>query len=290
MKSRLWLALPGFSAACVVLLFAIPSAALGAEPSAAVPAYNQFTADDEIRIGAAMAHDFEASREILTNALLDKYLTDTVTRLGKASRRPELTFTCKALNSRDINAFSLPGGAIYVTTGLLAYVQDESELASVMAHEIGHVAGRHLLNRMALQLKSKSLWDQARRMMPLLDDKQVLDGFQKIGLPVLNVASVQFDRSNESEADLFGVYNMLRANWSPLGAVRALDRLKDPGEAISLLAGMMNSHPNPGDRSRALSAEIKTMALSGSLDDNSLSFRAMKLGLDLLPKPKGSGK
>jgi hypothetical protein len=53
---------------------------------------------------------------------------------------------------------------------------------------------------------------------------------------------------------------------------------------------MMTSHPNPGDRSRALSAEIKTMALSGSLDDNSLSFRAMKLGLDLLPKPKGSGK
>jgi predicted Zn-dependent protease len=288
MKSRLWQALPGLSASCFALLTAFPAAIRAAEPSAAVPTYNKFTADDEARIGAAMAHDFESSHEILTNSLLDKYLADTVTRLGRSSRRAELTFTCKVVNSRDINAFSLPGGAIYLTTGLLAYVQDESELASVMAHEIGHVAGRHLMNRMALQLKSKSLWDQARRMMPLLDDKQVLDGLQKIGLPVVNVASVQFDRSNESEADLFGVYNMLRANWSPLGAVRALDRLKDPGESGSLLAGMMNSHPNPGDRSRALSAEIKTMTLSGSLDDNSLSFRAMKLGLDLLPKPKAS--
>lgn len=291
MKSRCWPAplrwLNPVKAGALALIFAAGSM-FAAEPSATAPLYNQFSSEDEVRIGSAMAHDFEESHEILSNALLGKYLTDVTLRLAKASRRPELNYVCKVVNAREINAYSLPGGSIYVTSGLLAYVQDESELASVVAHEVGHIVGRHIMNRFALAFGSKSLWDQARRIIPVLNDQQVLGGLQKIGMPLINVASIQFDRSNENEADLFGVYNMLRANWNPLGAVRALDRLKDPGESASLLAAMMNSHPNPADRSRALSAEIKTMTLSSSLDDNSLSFRAMKIGLDLLPKPKGS--
>jgi predicted Zn-dependent protease len=139
------------------------------EPDVQPAGYNQFTVEDETRIGAALVRDFESHREILANVLLDKYLAGVTERLGKASRRPELTYTCKVVNSHDVNAFSFPGGAVYVTTGLLDYVQDESELASVLAHEIGHIAARHLMNRLSLEVRSKALWDQARSMLPSID-------------------------------------------------------------------------------------------------------------------------
>lgn len=274
--------------ACVILA----SLCAAAEPQLQTPAYNQFTADDESKIGAALTRDFESGKEVLSNPLLDRYLDDLIKRLGKASRRPELTYTCRVINSTEINAFSFPGGSVYITTGMLGFVQDESELASVLAHEVGHIAGKHLLNRIALEMRSKSMLDQVRRMMPLLDDKQVQDGFAKVGIPIATLAAQQFDRANENEADLLAVYNLTRAGWNPLGEVRALDRLQtlNTGAAPGLVADMLTVHPNPTDRSRAVSAEIKTLALAGSLDENSLSFRAMKAGLGLLPKPSRGGR
>jgi len=260
-----------------------------AEPRISIPSYNQFTPDDELKIGGALAHDFESGREILSNPLLDHYLNDLVKRLGKASLRPELVYTCRVVNTNDVNSYSFPGGTIFVTTGLLAFVEDESELASVLAHEIGHIAGRHYLNRLSLEMRSKSLWDQTRKMLPLLDSAQVQQAFQKIGVPITGLAVQQYDRANENEADLLAVYNLVRAGWNPLGEVRALDRLQNPGGSQGETATMLSVHPNPTDRSRAVSAEIKTMALASSLDDNSLSFRAMKTGLSLLPKP-GRGR
>jgi predicted Zn-dependent protease len=270
---------------------AMVSVCAAAEPQIQIPPYNQFTAEDEAKIGAALIRDFDTNKDFISNPLLNGYMDDLIRRLGKTSRRPELVYTCRTINSDEINAYSLPGGAIYVTTGLLGFVQDESELASVLAHEVGHIAGRHVLNRMSLEMRSKALWDQARSILPLLDEQQLQQGFQKIGIPIVALASRQYDRSNENEADLLGVYNVVRAGWNPLGAVRSLDRLQTLGSSQEgLAAAMLSVHPNPADRSRAVSAEIKTIALTGSLDENSLSFRAMKAGLGLLPKPARGGR
>src|SRR6266699_2543055 len=88
-------------------LSAISGGALcqGAEPEIQLPSYNQFTVDDEARIGAALTHDFESRQEVVSNVLLDKYLSDLAARLGKASRRADLTYTCKVIDSRDVNAY-----------------------------------------------------------------------------------------------------------------------------------------------------------------------------------------
>lgn len=255
----------------------------GSEPQIQIPSYNQFSAEDEAKVGAMLTHEFESRHEILSNQLLDHYLDDVVTRLGKSSRRPELTYTLHVVNSDEIATYSFPGGAIYVTKGLLDFVEDESELASLTAHEVGHIAGRHILNRMSLELKSKSLWSQAVRMLPLLDSAQLQQGFQKIGMPVAALAEKQYDRSNENEADLLAVYNLVRAGWTPLGQVRVLSRLQNLDASKG--AVMAASHPEPGDRSRSVSAEIRAITLSSSLDDNSVSFRLMKAALPLLPKP-----
>jgi predicted Zn-dependent protease len=255
----------------------------GAEPQVQVPSYNQFSPEDEAKVGAMLTHDFESSHEILSNQLLDHYLDDLVKRLGKSSRRPELTYTLRLVNSDDIAIYSFPGGTIYITRGVLDFVDDESELASLTAHEVGHIAGRHILNRLSLELKSKSLWSQATQMLPLLDSAQLQQAFQKAGMPMVALAGKQYDKSNENEADLLAVYNLVRAGWTPLGQVRVLSRLQNLSAPQA--AAMAAYHPEPGDRSRIVSAEIRTIALSSSLDENSVSFRLMKTALPLLPKP-----
>jgi predicted Zn-dependent protease len=260
-------------------------ALLAAEPRIEISSYNQFTTEDEIRIGTVLSRDFESREELIGNSLLLSYVRDVTNRLGKASRRPELTYTCNIVNSTDVNAFSFPGGAIYVTTGLLNFVRDESELAAVIGHEIGHIAARHLMDRLALEVKTKAAWDKARAILPVLDDKQLQQGMRKLGLPLVPLILKQYDRGNETDADVLAVYNLPRANWNPLGEIRVLERLQE-GEQKTLAAAMVASHPNPSDRSRRVSEEIKTIALSSSLEDNSLSFRAMKLAIGLLPKPK----
>jgi predicted Zn-dependent protease len=254
------------------------------EPVISIPSYNQFTEQDEAKIGAALAGEFEAKYTLLDNSLLNAYLAQVVQRLASHSRRPGLTYTCKVLNIAGVNAFSLPGGYIYVTRGLLDFAQAENELAAVIAHEIGHIAARHALNRFSLELRSKETWASVRGTLPDLAGAKLEQAFQAMGMPLVGILALRYDRANEEEADLLAFYNLIRSGWSPAGEIGYLGRIPPPGERDPF-ADWRLAHPDDGERSRLLSAELKQVALSPSLDDNSMAFRTMKLGLDLLPKP-----
>ena len=268
---------------CITILAA-------SEPSVSVPGYNQFSERDESKIGDALTREFEARYPVLDNSLLNSYVAGVTQRLGQHSRRPELTYACKILNVAEVNAFSLPGGHIYVTRGMLDFTQTENELAAVIAHEIGHVAGRHALNRFSLELRSKSLWESVRRVLPDVAGDGIERAFQALGMPLVDMLAFRYDRANESEADLLGFYNLVRSGWNPAGQIRCLERIQSPASASSaLLADLRATHPDAGERSRTISAELKEVTLSSSLDDDSMAFKAMKLGLNLLPKP-ASGK
>ena len=256
-----------------------------AEPVIAIPSYNQFTDQDEVRIGAALAAEFESKYPSLDNSLLDSYLAGMVQRLAEHSRRPGLSYSCKVLNIESVNAFSLPGGHIYVTRGLLSFAQAENELAAVIAHEIGHIAARHTLNRFSLELRSKEMWASVRTALPNLAGVELERAFQAMGMPLVGMLAQRYDRANEREADLLGFYNLIRAGWNPAGQLGYLERIPPAGGEPDRFAEWRLAHPDGGDRGRLISAELKEVVLSPSLDDNSMAFRTMKLGLGLLPKP-----
>jgi len=260
----------------------------GAEPVITIPSYNQFTEQDEAKIGAALTSEFESKYPVLDNALLNSYLAGVVKRLADRSRRPELAYSCKMLNIASVNALSLPGGHIYVTRGLLEFTGNESELAAVIAHEIGHIAARHALNRFSLELRSKDMWASAKGAMPNLAGAGLEKAFQTMGLPLVDMLALRYDRANEREADLLGFYNLIRSGWNPAGEVSYLGRIPAAGGDADIFADWRQAHPDGGERSRVVAAELKEAALSPSLDDNSMAFRTMKLGLDLLPKPSGA--
>jgi predicted Zn-dependent protease len=109
-----------------------------------------------------------------------------------------------------------------------------------------------------------------------------------MGLPLVDMLTLRYDRANEREADLLGFYNLIRSGWNPAGEIGYLGRIPAAGGEPDVFADWRLAHPDGGDRSRVVSAELKEVALSPSLDDNSMAFRTMKLGLDLLPKPSNA--
>ena len=178
-------------------------------PQTASPAEMQPAEEHEhLRILASYGGIYE-------NATLQSTIEKTVDRLVAASERPDLKYKVTILNSPAINAFALPNGHIYVTRGLVALANDKSELASVLAHEMGHVIARHAAIRE----------DQARQaalishvVSDVLSDPQM--GALALAKSKLTLAS--FSRAQEFEADGIGVGISARAGFDPFGASRFL--------------------------------------------------------------------
>ncbi len=165
---------------------------------------------------------------------LQSMIERTVDRLVAASERPDLHYKVTMLNSQAINAFALPSGQLYVTRGLIALANDESELASVLAHEMGHVIARHAAIREE-QARQTALVN--RVVTDVITDPQ--EGALALAKSKLALAS--FSRAQEFEADAIGIGIAARAGYDPYGAVRFLTSM----EHNSALKPQQNGAINP---------------------------------------------
>jgi predicted Zn-dependent protease len=182
--------------------------------------------------------------------VLHALISRTVQRLVTASERPDLNYRVTLLNSPAVNAFALPSGDLYVTRGLAALANDESELASVLAHEMSHVIARHAAIRE----------DQARRVAlvskvvnQVLSDPQ--SGAMALAKSKLTLAS--FSRAQEFEADSMGIGLAERAGFDPYGAARFLTEMERNADLASPHSAsgsqsldFLSSHPSTPDRVR----------------------------------------
>jgi predicted Zn-dependent protease len=180
---------------------------------------------------------------------LQAALEQTVERLVAASEKPDRHYKVTILNSQSINAFALPTGHIYVTRGLIALANDESELASVLAHEMGHVIARHAEQR---EEEARNADIASRTITDLVSDPEV--GALALAKSKLKLAS--FSRSQEFEADALGIGIAARAGYDPYGAVRFLTSMEHNSELKAEQTGSINpaapdflsSHPATPER------------------------------------------
>ena len=182
------------------------------------------------------------------NERVQQMVEKTVARLVAASERPDLKYKVTLLNSPAINAFALPNGNLYVTRGLIALANDKSELASVLAHEMGHVIANHAAIRED-QAKQAQLIDHV--VSDVLSDPQI--GALALAKTKLKLAS--FSRAQEFEADGIGVGITARAGFDPYGAARMLTDLQRNAEVKSANAAsdphnadFLSTHPATPDR------------------------------------------
>ncbi len=154
---------------------------------------------------------------------LQGMIEQTVERLVAASERPDLHYKVTMLNSQSINAFALPSGQLYATRGLIALANDESELASVLAHEMGHVIARHAAIREE-QTKQAAL--VGRVVSDVITDPEA----GALALAKSKLALASFSRAQEFEADAIGIGIASRAGYDPYGAVRFLTSMEHNSE------------------------------------------------------------
>lgn len=200
---------------------------------------------DEIKLGTQL-HRQATKKFRLTDVGLDR-----VERLGqrvaRVSARPNLLYKFHVIESREINGLSLPGGHIYITTGLLKIAND-SELASVLAHEVGHIAARHSLKTLKKRQEyndiAKSIGELTGVAGDIGRDLGVTLG-QILGEGFLTIHS----RDEEREADYLGVRGMAKAGFDPQGMVTMFQKLQRvQGQTPDLISSLLSDHPDVQER------------------------------------------
>lgn len=216
---------------------------------------NWYTLDSQVRMGQEFARQVEQTSHLITDPLVNEY----VNRLGQNLARnsdTHLPFTIKVLDVEEPNAFALPGGYMFVNVGTILLADDESELAGVMAHEIGHVAACHAARESTRGTMA------GLAMIPVV----ILTG-GLAGLGVNTAANYgipavfsKFGRNFEAQADYLGVQYAYKAGYDPNGMIDFFEKLqalekKRPGVAMKLYG----DHPQTPDRIVKSQHEIGTI-------------------------------
>jgi predicted Zn-dependent protease len=200
---------------------------------------------DEVKLGTQL-HRQATKKFRLTDVGLDR-VERIGQRVARTSARPSLLYKFHVIESREINGLSLPGGHVYITTGLLKLAND-NELASVLAHEVGHIAARHSLKTLKKRKEyndlAKSIGDLTGVAGDIGRDLGVLAG-QMLGEGFLTIHS----RDEEREADFLGVRGMSKAGFDPQGMVTMFQKLQRvERQTPDLLGSLFSDHPDVQER------------------------------------------
>jgi predicted Zn-dependent protease len=198
---------------------------------------------EEIAIGQQQDAEIRREMGVYDDPALQRYVNDIGQELARVSHRPNLPWSFTIVDSPAINAFALPGGYIYITRGILAYLDDEAELAGVLGHEIGHVTARHAAQAYTRQAQAGIGLAVLSIFVPATAP------FAELGSAGLSVLFLRHGRDAELEADRLGVEYGSGAGYDPAGVPRFLatlariDRLSERG-----VPNWLSTHPDPGSR------------------------------------------
>ncbi len=203
----------------------------------------------EVSLGQQAEKQVLSQSKVFADTVWQRYVNRVGQSLARHSERRDVKYTFTVLDSKDINAFALPGGPLYIYTGLLKLIEDEAELAAVLGHEIGHVDGRHSVRQLQPVVGISALEALA------FGDKSPA-AQQALNL-VVGVALSGYGRNHELEADQFGLIYMRRAGYDLSGTVRMFSRLADmeKGER-NFFEKLSASHPETKERIARLETEI----------------------------------
>ncbi|MCF7957121.1 MAG: M48 family metalloprotease [Phycisphaerae bacterium] len=195
---------------------------------------------EEIALGLKAAPEFEKQFDgLVADATLQEYVKRVGAKVSAESDR-KIPYEFGLLRSEIPNAFALPGGKVYVTTGLMRIMENERQLASVISHEIGHVAAMHSVSQLQRQMGSSVLLEIAQ----MAAGEEHAQAAKTVGALTFNVVNMKFSRTQEYQADSLGIRYMARAGYNPWGSVELLKILKSlSNEEGSRLGEMFQTHP-----------------------------------------------
>jgi predicted Zn-dependent protease len=269
-----------------IALICLALAAHGPAPVHAQPAElprlgdaggDQLSPIAERRLGESIMREIRRARALLDDPELVDYLNRLAGRLAAQPSAAGFSFELFAVEDRSINAFALPGGYIGVHTGLVASSNAESELASVLAHELGHVTQRHIARMLATQQQSSSVLvaSLVAALLAARSNPQAAAGLVSLGSTLQMQQMLGHSRDAEREADRVGVEMLQQSGFDPQGMVDFFGRLQAASRlSESALPAYLRTHPLTGERMSDI--QNRVMGLRYRQHADSLEFAMLR--------------
>ena len=231
---------------------------------------NIFTDAEEQQFGKEFVAQHDKQVTFHTDPSVTNYINDLGQTLVRHSKRNDIPYTFRVVETKGVNAYAVPGGYIYVHLDLIRMAKTESELAAVLGHEIGHIVGRHSMKRLTKAYGIEIL----KRLLVKEDSGE----FKKLVADVLSAGLLfKYSREDERESDMYGVQNVYDAGISPAGAGTFFDTLRElQGREPSSLELMLSTHPASSERARNVRAQISGLPPKSGLREDSSRFQQVK--------------
>jgi predicted Zn-dependent protease len=214
---------------------------------------NFYSIEQEQALGRQMSQEVEAAVKLFKDPAINDYVNTLGQRLVRYSDA-KVPFTIKVVDDDQVNAFALPGGFLYVTTGLILAAETEAELAGVMSHEIAHVAARHGTKGAT----RTQIWNLASLPLVFVGGPVGM-AVREVSQFAMPMTMMKFSRNFEREADMLGLEYEYAAGYDPEAFVDFFERLNTDRKKPNFVARAFASHPMNQDRITRAQKEIATM-------------------------------
>jgi predicted Zn-dependent protease len=250
------------------------------------PGFNVFGKEQDVEIGQQAAAQVRSQVDIVNDRQLQQYVSKVGNKLAAHSEAGGYPYSFTLINENSINAFALPGGPVFIHSGLIEAADSEAQFAGVLAHEIGHVALRHATNQAS---KANLLQFPAALAAAVIGDQSAAAQLGQAGLGLgINSVLLKYSRDAEREADVFGAQLMAKSGYSPLEMAHFFEKLEEEGG--SRAPEFLSSHPNPGNRVEAVQAESKAIPQKGDDSASSGDFERVQRQIAQLRPPRKSNR
>jgi Zn-dependent protease with chaperone function len=244
------------------------STALVAAQTRVTPPKNKYTPAQDVELGQQAAAEARQQLPIMRDELVSSYTESIGRRLVQAIpaelRHPEFRYSFETVNVREINAFALPGGPMFINRGMIEAAHSEGEVAGVMAHELSHVVLRHG----TAQASAATPYEIGTVAGAILG--AIIGG--RVGSVVaqgtqfgLGAAFMRFSRAYEHDADIEGSQIMARAGYDPRDMANMFKTIE--AKAGSGGPEWLSDHPNPGNRYEYITAEARSLRVENAVRD-----------------------
>ena len=210
--------------------------------------------EEEIAIGRQANEQARTQVLQLRDAMTTRYVSELGARLARAAPGPKYPYSFAVADYREVNAFSLPGGPVWINRGVLQVATNESQAAGVLAHEIAHIARRHAADQLTQVMVTN--WGLGL-LGAVLGNTGGASAAQIAARFLANGVVLKFSRDDERDADQVGLQILQRAGWDPRGMVELFQALERTSARNSAAVEVFfSTHPAPTDRIRLLQAEV----------------------------------
>ena len=255
----------------------------------AAAAITLISVSDEIKLGREAQKQVRASTPAVGGAA-GTYVSGLGRKLAAKAGGPKYPYGFSVANYRDLNAFALPGGPVWINRGVLQAARTEAQVAGVLAHEIAHVARRHAAGQISKGIIANGLLGLLGAALGNAGGARTAQTGAQV---IAGGYMMKFSRDDEREADRVGVEILRRAGWDPRGMLEFMQILReqagrDPGSVEVFLS----SHPSPAERVQQLRAQLSRVKAGGRRD--STSFQQVRRALARMPAaprmPRSAGR